>query len=398
MVVLSNNDGCAVARSAEVKALGVKMGAPWFKLKELAKEHGIIVYSSNYTLYGDMSNRVMTILRDFSPDIEVYSIDESFLRVESVLLLHESAVHLGHTMRSRIRMWTGLPVCVGFGPSKTLAKLANHLAKKNAQFNGVCDLTSFTHAERDSWMSRTETNEVWGVGRRIAERLKRMNVHSVLDLCHASPKMLRTHFGVVMERVVCELQGESCLALEEVSPPKKQIMASRSFGSPVYTIEDLGEAVSSYVARAAEKLRRQSSMASAVHVFIHTSPFDPKEPLYSAGLVVPMPNPTDDTVALTHGALAGLDRIYKLGPKYKKAGVMLMGLTDKSVQQGTLFDETTVPQRSSKMMATMDALNGRFGRDKLRLASSGLSRDWAMRSGNCSPKYTTSWHDVPIVR
>ena len=264
VVVLSNNDGCAVARSNEVKALGVKMGAPWFQLKDLASQHGIVALSSNYTLYGDMSNRVVSVLREFSPDIEVYSIDESFLRVESLVHLHGSTTAMGQKMRQRIRRWTGLPVCAGFGETKTLAKFANHLAKKNPVFDGVCDLSSMTDAERKGWMAKIEVGEVWGVGRRIAARLQTMGVRTVLDLATMDLKVLRIQFGVVMERTASELRGVSCLELEELADPKQQIMASRSFGSIVYEMAEISEAVSWHIDRAAEKLRSQGSVAGAV--------------------------------------------------------------------------------------------------------------------------------------
>ncbi len=257
MVVLSNNDGCAVARSNEVKALGVKIGTPWFKMKELASQHGILAFSSNYTLYGDMSNRVITILSEFAPDIEVYSIDESFLQIESVAHLYGGSQAMGQLMRQRIRQWTGLPVGVGIGPTKTLAKFANHLAKKNGVFDGVCDLHVLSRPERLQWMAGIDVGEVWGVGRRIAIRLKELGILSVRDLRNASPKEIRTHFGVVMERTCNELRGVSCLDLEDVAPAKQQIMSSRSFGAPVEALVELREAVATYVASAAAKLREQ---------------------------------------------------------------------------------------------------------------------------------------------
>ena len=290
VVVLSNNDGCAVARSNEVKALGVKMGTPWFQLQDLARQHGILAFSSNYTLYGDMSNRVSCILRDFCPELEVYSIDESFLRIETVVQLYGGAVSMGQRMetvaqlyggavamgqqiRARIQQWTGLPVCVGVGPTKTLAKFANHLAKKHAEFDRVCDLHVLTRAQRLGWMQRVDVGEVWGVGSRIRKRLSAMAIDTVLDLRNASPKAMRSHFGVVMERTCNELRGISCLELEDIAPCKKQIMSSRSFGVPVESIEELRESVASYLATAAAKLRQQQSSAGAVHVFIQTNRF-----------------------------------------------------------------------------------------------------------------------------
>lgn len=397
MVVLSNNDGCAVARSNEVKALGVKMGTPWFKMKDLARQHGILAFSSNYTLYGDMSNRVVSILRDFSPDIEVYSIDESFLRVESVDHLYGGLGSMGQQIRERIRQWTGLPVCVGFGPSKTLAKLANHMAKKNPEFEGICDLHAMSRLERRQWMSQIEVGEVWGVGRRINARLAAMGIHTVLALRNASPKAIRAQFGVVMERTCEELRGVSCLELEEIAPPKQQIMSSRSFGKPVECIEELQEAVATYVGRAAEKLRQQGSVSGAVYVFVQTNPFKENEQQYNAGLTVPLLNPSDDTRVLIQAALRGLKAIYRTGYRYKKAGIMLTLLSDKATQQGALFSESGGGQRSARLMAAMDAVNREFGRNTLRAAVSGIANTWAMRAGNRSPCYTTRWEDLPAV-
>jgi DNA polymerase V len=397
MVVLSNNDGCAVARSNEVKALGVKMGVPWFKIKDLAKKHGILAYSSNYTLYGQMSDRVVSILRDFSPDIEVYSIDESFLRIERVLHLYGGAQTMGHQMRDRIKTWTGLPVCAGFGRTKTLAKFANHLAKKNAVFNGVCDLNALSAAELDEWMSKTEVGEVWGVGHRTVPKLEAMGIRSVLDLRDAPPKRIRERFGVVLERTCDELRGTSCLALEEIAQPKQQIMVSRSFGATIESFDDLAEAVSTHVANAGEKLRRQGSEAGAVYVFVMTNRFRPDEPQNNAGRIVPFTEPTDDTRLLTKAALRGLKAVYKPGFGYKKAGVLLTLLADKENRQETLFSDAPVRIRSEKLMASMDAINQRYGRGMLRTGVSGMKKRWAMRAENRSPRYTTQWEELPVV-
>ncbi len=398
LVVLSNNDGCAVARSNEVKALGVKMGTPWFKMKDLARQHGIRAFSSNYTLYGDMSNRATTVLRDFAPDLEVYSIDESFLRIESVAHLYGGAIPMGHQMRNRIKQWTGLPVCVGVGPTKTLAKFANHLAKKNPIFDGVCDLHALSRPERLAWMHGVEVGEVWGVGPRITKRLGAMGITSVLDLRNASPKEMRTHFGVVMERTCNELRGISCLELEDIAQPKKQIMSSRSFGAPVETLAELRESVASYLATAAEKLRRQNSAAGAVYVFLLTNRFKEDEPQYNAGITVPMPDASDDTLALTAAALKGLAAIYRPGYRYKKTGVMLTLLSDKAARQTTLFDDPVAREKSERLMATMDAINREFGRGMVRSGASGVVQRWAMRSENRSPRYTTRWDELPFVQ
>ena len=398
MVVLSNNDGCAVARSAEVKALGVKMGTPWFKMKQLAKEHGILALSSNYTLYGDMSNRATAVLRDFSPDIEVYSVDESFLRVESVAHLYGGVTSMGQQIRQRVKQWTGLPVCVGCGPTKTLAKIANHLAKKNPEFDGVCDLHAIPRPERLWWMSQLEVGEVWGVGRRIAKRLNAMGVETVLDLRNISIKEIRAQFGVVMERTCNELRGISCLELEDVAPAKQQIMSSRSFGLPVTTLAELREAVASYVSRAAEKLRAQGSVAAAVQVYIQTNRFKESDLQYSEGLLVPLPDPTDDTRLLASAATLGLGLIFKPGYQYKKAGIMLTLISDKAKRQQTLFDDPLQRAQSAKLMAAMDAINAEFGRDTVRTGATGTEKRWAMRSENRSPRFTTRWDELPIAK
>ena len=398
IVVLSNNDGCAVARSNEVKALGVKMGVPWFKMKDLARQHGILAFSSNYTLYGDMSNRVVSILRDFCPDTEVYSIDESFLRVERIAHLYGDITVMGHQIRERIVRWTGLPVCVGAGPTKTLAKLANHIAKKNPEFCGVCDLHALSRLDRQEWMSKIEVGEVWGVGRRTTPKLREMGIESVLDLRNASPKEIRSRFGVVMERTCEELRGVSCLELEDVAPAKQQIMSSRSFGKPVERIEEIQEAVATYVASAAQKLRQQGSVSAAVYVFVETNRFKESDTQYNAGKTMPLLTPSDDTRTLSQAALNGLGAIFRPGYRYKKAGIMLTLLSDRNTGQGALFDAVDDRGRSRRLMAAMDAVNREYGRNTLRSAAQGVTSRWATRSENRSPSYTTRWEELPVVR
>jgi DNA polymerase V len=399
VVVLSNNDGCAIARSAEAKALGIKMGAPWFQLKDLAKKRGLIALSSNYALYGDMSARVMDVLRDFSPDVEVYSIDESFLQVEGMRRLWPSLKDMGTEIRRRVGRWVGLPVCVGFGPSKTLAKLANHVAKKNPALNGVCDLTAMYPYDLGRLLGSIEVEEVWGVGRRIAEKLRSMGIDTVQDLCTADPKAIRARFSVVLERTVSELQGVSCLALDEVAPPKQQIMSSKSFGRPVLTQSELAEAASSYATRAAEKLRAQQSVCGAIYVFVQTNRFRPDDPQYSAGLTIPLPNPTGDTRLLTGAALHGLACLFKPGYSYKKVGVMLMDLSQTAVGQQSLFDAVAEQSaHSAAVMAALDSVNKRFGRDALFLASAGTQKSWAPRAEMKTPRFTTCWAELPVVK
>lgn len=397
MVVLSNNDGCAVARSAEVKALGVKMGTPWFQMQELAKKHGIQAYSSNYTLYGDMSSRVVQVLKTFTPNIEVYSIDESFLQIESILKHYPDAAELGRLIRQRVRDTTGLPVCVGIGSSKTLAKLANHFAKKHSQFLGVCDVEAMPKESLYHWMSETSVDDVWGIGRQTSKKLKAMNIHTVLDLLQVSPQSMRSQFGVVMERLCYELRGVSCLDLEEVEPAKQQIISSRSFGKMVTSLNELAESVATHTARGAEKLRSQESMAGALTVFIQTNRFNQKEPQYHSSIVVPLSDPSDDTMILTRAAISGLKNIYQKGFRYKKAGVIFNLLTDKPSVQQSLFENVESKGKSENLMQVMDELNNRFGSASLRLAATGTQQNWKMRSGNRSPNYTTQWDELPIV-
>lgn len=395
VVVLSNNDGCAVARSAEVKALGIKMAMPWFQMRDLAKQHGIIALSSNYTLYADMSNRMMSVLRQFSPQQEIYSIDECFLGLDG---FNRDLTAYGQQIRQQVRRWTGIPVCVGIAPTKTLAKLANHVAKKQPKWNGVCDLGAMPEQALNTLLAQIEVGEVWGVGKKLREQLAAMKLHTVLALKQADAALIRKRFSVVLERTVLELRGISCLELEEITPNKQQIVCSRSFGQPVLHLAELNEAVSSYVTRAAEKLRRQSSLAGAIHVYITTGPFREKDPQYSQGITIPLPEAADDTKKLIRAALWGLRQIYRPGYRYAKAGVMLMELGSASGRQHTLFTDQETEQRSAKLMQALDSINRKMGKDTLFLASSGIGKGWRMKQGNKSPCYTTHWGELAEVR
>ena len=398
VVVLSNNDGCAVARSNEVKALGVKMGAPWFQLKDLARKHGIIALSSNSTLYGQMSSRVMAVLSDYSPDLEVYSIDESFLGLNGLSGLWPSFTALGQHIRQRVLQWTALPVCVGIAPTKTLAKLANHIAKKQPVFDGVCDLSALPRRDREQLFAQIDVGEVWGVGRRVGARLLAAGIDNVQALRMAPPKWIRAEFGVVMERTVNELRGIACLALEDIAPTKKEMVVSRSFGQMVETFDELAESVTLYVSRAAEKLRAQQSIAGVVQVFVMTNRFRETDAQYSNAIAVPLIAPSSDTRVLTQAALLGLHRIFRSGYRYKKAGVMLMELSPSTYFQGSLFDapgDTVDLAQSTHIMHTLDTINDRFGRASLFLGSAGVATRWTARSDNRSPRYTTQWDELP---
>ena len=395
VVVLSNNDGCAVARSAEVKALGVKMGEPWFKLKDLARKHGIIALSSNYALYADMSNRVMSVLHDFSPRQEVYSIDECFLDMEG---MPGDLTETGQTIRHRIKQWVGLPVCVGIASTKTLAKLANHVAKKRPQYDGVCNFKTMSVEQIDDILASIEVGEVWGIGRKLTAQLQAGGVLTVKQLRDFDVTRLRKRFGVVMERTVRELRGESCLEMVDVTPAKQQIISSRSFGRYVTDIKELEEAVSTYMSRAAEKLRRQHSVAATAYVYIRTNPHKEGEPQYSPGMMVALPQATNDTRELVDAVLVCLRRIYREEFRYQKAGVMLSDITPDNIYQGDLFTVRSTSPRDTKLMSTLDQINLRMGKSAIKLASNGVGQSWKMKTGNKSPAYTTQWTELPTVR
>lgn len=396
VVVLSSNDGCAVARSNEVKALGVKMGTPWFKMQEMARRNGIVALSSNFALYSDMSDRVVATLRGFSPEVEVYSIDESFVGLEGMQGQWGTPTAMGQAMRQRVLQWTGLPVCVGIAPSKTLAKLANHIAKMQSAFDGVCDFSAMTARKRRELLAGIDVNEVWGIGRKTTEGLQQLGIETVADLLQAKPDRLQARFGIVMERIVSELQGEPCLGLEEVETPRQQIIASRSFGEAVTTMDELGAAVSTFVAWACERLRVQESICGAIHVYIETSRF--RERHYANGVTVPLPDPSDDTRDLTGAALSGLQRIFRKGYPYKKAGVVLMDLSEAAFRQHSLFDSGANRAQSDKVMAAMDALNAVYGRDTLFVGAAGTRAHWTTRADRRTPCYTTDWEELPTVR
>ena len=396
VVVLSNNDGCAVSRSNEVKALGIKMGEPWFKMAPLAKQHGIIAYSSNYALYGDLSARVMSILSTFSPRQEIYSIDECFLDLEG--FAPHTLLAYGQTLRQTVKRHVGIPVCVGIADTKTLAKLANHCAKKGwAGAQGVCDFGRLDEAARSALFAAIPAAEIWGVGQRISARLHAMQIHTVEDLRSADPKAIRDQFSVVLERTVQELNGIPCIELEEADTPRQQIMVSRSFGHEVSAIEDLAESIAHFATRATEKLRHDGSVAASICVFIRTNPFKEKEPQLQPSVIVPLSQPTDDVKKLVQAALRGLKAIYRSGYRYKKSGVLLMGVQPKDAVQATLFDDVAAQTRSSNMMNVMEAINHKMGKDTLTLAASGIRSNWAMRRERKSPAYTTDWNELPTA-
>ena len=397
VVVLSNNDGCVVSRSNEAKAIGVRMGQPWFECKALAEEHGILALSSNYALYADLSNRVMNVLSTYSPRTEVYSIDECFLDLTGTPKLRD----VSYQMREQVMQWTGIPVCVGIGPTKTLAKLSNFVAKRHPRSKGVFNYNDLTEAQQTKLLSQITVDEVWGVGRQIAKKLKAQGIHTVFDLLQAPPQTMRQQFGVVMERLCYELRGTSCLQLEEVAPAKQQIIASRSFGKLVTSQVELAESVATHAARAAEKLRSQNGVTGALTVFIQTNPFKQNEPQHHQSITIPLVDPSDNTLTLTNAALAGLKQIYQPNFRYKKAGVILNLISDKPTVQQSLFEDMESKGKSAHLMKAMDDINTRFGNAVLRSAAAGTKNTkeaWQMRSSNRSPNYTTQWDELPVAR
>jgi DNA polymerase V len=389
VVVLSNNDGCAISRSNEAKALGIKMGIPWFKLKEFAKQENVIILSSNYTLYLDMSHRVMTSLSKFSPEQEIYSIDESFLDLTS--FKSKDLIQYSQQIKTKIKQWTGLPVSIGIGSTKTLSKLANHIAKKNSSFKGVCNLNVMDKDTLETWMSHIPVNEVWGIGRSLAQKLNQLGIMSVLDLKLTDPDYIRQQFSIVLEKTVRELNGVICMELKDVAEPNKEIMVSRSFGRRVKDKQELIEAITSYTSRAAERMRKQESVATSLYVYIRTSPHDDKKQ-YANGVNIPLFQPTDDSMVLTNAALLGLDYIYREGFDYQKAGITLCNLTSKDKMQGNLFNDTIAHSR----MKIMDTINQRW-KGKLKLGSEGVTKEWEMKAQFKSRNYTTDWDQLMIA-
>lgn len=392
IVVLSNNDGCVIARSYDAKPF-VKMGAPYFQIKDVLRQNGVIAFSSNYALYGDMSERVMTIIESMVPASEVYSIDEAFADLTGI---PGDMTEFGRRIRSKILKCTGIPVGVGIGPTKTLAKLANHTAKRLlAQTGGVVDICDL---HKRNWVLRnTCVSEVWGVGKKMKAHLEAMNIRSAMDLAKADARTLRTKFSVVIEKTARELAGTSCLEMSEADPPKQEICSSRMFGQRLTTIEPIKEAVATYTQRAAEKLRAQNSLCKKMRVSIRTGMFNPDEPKYANGALVELPYPTNDVRLLTKGATEAVNRLFRPGYKYSKAEVLLLDLRQPGEFTDDLFAESQ-PAAAEKVMGVLDEINARWGRGTLRAGSVPSDPDWAMRRDMMSQSYTTRLDQLWVVR
>lgn len=385
VVVLSNNDGCVIARSNEAKALGVKMGEPWHLCRT---KKGVIACSSNYTLYGDLSARVMTVLKTFTPSLEIYSIDEAFLSFEGFekrLLPH------ARQLLADVFKWTGIPVSVGIAPTKTLAKVANRTAKKNPGMEGVCAL--LTEAEQTKALGALELTDLWGIASRLEKRLRALGIESPLGLRDAEPDIIREHFGVVVERTVLELRGTPCQPLVEANPANKQIIASRSFGREVIRLGEMEEAVATFTERAAAKLRRQGLNAGRIGVFMLTNRFKPNEAQYSNGFSVPLPMATADTARLLRAAMWLTHKLWREGFRYKKAGIELSELSNTAFVQADLW---TAPDsvKSKSLMQTIDGINREHGRGTIRFAMSGTQQRWGLKAERKSKHYTTAWNEL----
>ena len=367
------------------------MGQPWFECKKLAEEHGVLAFSSNYALYADMSNRVMSILSQFSPRHEVYSIDECFVDLTGIRKLRD----VSYTMRQRVGMWTGIPVCVGIGPTKTLAKLANHVAKKHPRSKGVFNYNDLTDSQKAKLLKQIPVEEVWGVGRKLTKKLAVHGVQTVYDLQQAHVPTLRAEFGVVMEKIQRELQEVPCIELQEIQPDKQQIISSRSFGGMVSELVVLQDALSTFVANACAKLRAQKSHAAVIQVFLQTNRFRKDLPQYNPSLAVPLPYPTNDSLEVNRCASYLCERMFKPGYQYKKAGIMLSEISPVTRQQGDLLEAS--PESNNRLMEALDSLNRRYGRGTVKVSTQGAYSQWQMRQERKSPCYTTRWEEVPVV-
>ena len=393
IVVLSNNDGCVIARSNEAKALGIEMGAAYFKIEKDLERLGVAVFSSNYALYGDLSRRVMQVLATFAPALEVYSIDECFLDVTD---MDRDLTEYGLEIARTVRRFTGIPVSVGIAQTKTLAKVANRLAKKGRSPAGP--VLEWSKVAAEETLAGLPVEDVWGIGGRWGAKLRALGIADARALSEADPGRLRKLFGVVMERTSRELGGVSCLPLELVPPPRKQIMVSRSFGEKLHKLDDLRAAVTAFATRAGEKLRAQRLKAGAVSVFVHTSPFDTKSQHYANSATAVLDRPTRDSGILVTCAAQGLERIYREGFAYQRAGVLLPDLAGEGVEQGLLFTDAPGDSRTDRLMAALDKINRAQGRGTVRYAGEGMGDRWRMRQRLKSAASATEWAGLPAVR
>ena len=388
LVVLSNNDGCVIARSQEAKTLGFKVGDPIFKFKEAVRQHNVIVRSSNFALYGDMSRRVMQTIRMFSPDVEVYSIDEAFIQLAG--LARRDYLQEMRRMRATILQWTGIPVSIGIGKTKTLAKLANHYAKRTSEIGGVAKIPQ----NPDEMLKTVEVGDIWGIGRQWSKKLRNIGVKTAFDLAEMDPTLIRDSFNIVAMKTAMELRGYNYFNFEQSPEQRKTLLRSRSFAKPVTSWQELSEAIASHATRAAEKLRNEELVAKVLRVFFHTSLFNHRNPRRSASAVVELIPPTNVTHTIIKAALEIAKPIWKLGFEYKRAGVHLTDLSSGSVQR-SLFDSPEEHVRDKRMMKLLDAVNTSMGSGTLHFAATGFTKVMQMKQLKKSPRYTTHWQELP---
>lgn len=396
VVVLSNNDGCVIARSAEAKRLGIKMGVPWFQLKAMHFPEPVFTFSSNYELYASMSARVMALLEELSTRVEPYSIDELFICLSGMNKIIDYE-EFGRQLRSHVKSGTGLTIGVGMGPTKTLAKSAQWASKEWPQFGGVLALTSNNPKRTEKLLSLQPVEEIWGVGRRIGKRLNTYGVTTALQLARMNPVFIRKNFTVVLERTVRELNGEACISLEEAPPSKQQIVCSRSFGERITTYDSLRQAICQYAERAAEKLRGEKQFCRHISVFIKTSPFAVNEAYYGNVASEKLLLATQDSRDIINAAVKALGRIWLDGRRYAKAGVMLNDFTPSGVSQLNLFDEVQPREHSDALMKVLDGIN-HSGKGKVWFAGRGIAPEWQMKREMLSPAYTTRWNEIPTAK
>ncbi len=391
IVVLSNNDGCIITRSSEAKSLGIKMGEPYFKAKKIIEKNKIKVFSSNYSLYGDISQRVMETLVKFSPEVEIYSIDEAFLSLNG-FENYELNTYCSHIVE-KIKKWIGIPVSIGVGSTKTLSKIANNLAKKNEDYQGVCILKEWLDVKNG--LARTPIGDVWGIGRRLSMFLRSYKINNALDFINTDKGWIRKNMGVVGEKIYLELHGISCLELDLMPTNKKNCCVSRSFGKSVNKLIDLEESVTNYSSRAAQKIREEGLVAHSMNVFILTNYFNRREKQYSNSIKLQLPYPTNDSLQIVKNALLGLKKIYRKGYNYKKAGVILNELSKSSITKGLLDYKRDV---SESIMKSMDLINSRYGNSTLKIASEGVENKWKIKREKLTPSYTTNFKDIIRVK
>ncbi|WP_010111414.1 Y-family DNA polymerase [Acinetobacter sp. P8-3-8] len=398
VIVLSNNDGCAVARSQEAKDLGIKMAVPFFQIEDIVQKYDVQVLSSNYALYTEMSRRFHGILGEFvtASEQEIYSIDECFLELTAYEKSYDLTEY-AQGMRQRIWKWLGLPVCIGIGRSKTEAKMANHMAKKGKRFGGVCNLASMDPKHRDYFFSLLDVGEVWNVGRKHTKKLKSMGINTVLDLAVSDPAQMKKHFSIVMAKTISELQGISCIEFEHTPPSKKQIIASRSFGSRVTELNDLKEAMSAYAQDACARLREGGLLCGCIIIFMQSNPFDDHTPFYNQSIPYAFSEPTDCVADLVKAATGMLDRIYQKGIKYKKCGVILTGLESKNSHAFDLLADRSNIDKKDKLMSAIEGVHERFGKKKLAIGACYIpNRSWSMNRSKLS-KNPFNWDELLTI-